>query len=83
MSVNHADGERAVLIGTNDARNGGLVSVYGKSTKGVIQLTANEYGGRMSIFGNTDDKTRVLIGINERGHGTINTWDKNGYRTRP
>jgi hypothetical protein len=82
MLVNHADGGTAVTIGTSDDKRG-FVSVDGKSTKGLIQLTANEYGGRMSIFGNTDDKTRVLIGINERGHGTINTWDKNGYRTRP
>ena len=83
MDVKRADGETAVFISPNDAANGGLVSVYGKSTKSAIQLSANEYGGHMKIFGKTDNKTRVLIGINERGHGTINTWDKNGYRTRP
>ena len=82
MSVNRADGETAVFISSNDADNGGLVTVFGKS-KGTAQLTANEHGGWLNIFGNTDDKTRVGIGISERGGGTINTWDKNGYRTRP
>ena len=82
MKVNRADGEMAVVIGSNDARNGGMVSVHGKS-KGGAQLSVNEYGGWLGIFGNTDDTTRVAIGITERGHGTINTWDKGGYRTRP
>ena len=83
MSVNRADGEIAVLISPNDADNAGMVTVHSKSTKVSAQLTANEHGGLLNIFGNTDDKTRVLIGISERGGGTINTWDKNGYRTRP
>ena len=82
MIVNNADGERAVTIGTSDDKRG-FVSVDSKSTKGLIQLTANEYGGAMNIYGKTDNKTRVVIGINERGHGTINTWDKNGYRILP
>ena len=83
MSVNRADGETAVFIAHNDADNGGLVSVYGKSMKGSAQLTANEYGGLLNIFSKTDNKARILIGITERGNGSINTWDKNGYRTRP
>ena len=82
MAVKRPDGEMAVIIGPNDTNNGGAVSVFGKS-KGSAELTVNEYGGKLGIFGNTDDKAHVLIGITERGHGTINTWDKNGYRTRP
>lgn len=87
MLVNHADGGTAVSIGIGDTSKEGFVTVGSKSTiegrRGSIQLTANEYGGAMNIYGKTDNKTRVVIGINERGHGTINTWDKNGYRTRP
>ena len=82
MNVDFADGTTAVLIGRNDGDNGGLVSVYGKEG-GEAQLSANEHGGLLGIYGKTDDKSRVLIGINEKGHGTINTWDKNRYRTRP
>ena len=83
MFINRADGEIGVSITSNDADNGGLVTVFGKSMKGAAQLTANEYGGMLNITGKTDNKSRVLISINERGHGTINTWDKNSYRTRP
>ena len=82
MKVNRADGETGVFISPNDGDNGGLVSVYGKEG-GEAQLSANEHGGLLGIYGKTDDKSRVLIGINEKGHGTINTWDKNRYRTRP
>ena len=82
MKVNRADGETGVFISPNDGDNGGLVSVYGKEG-GEAQLSANEHGGLLGIYGKTDDKARVLIGINEKGHGTINTWDKNRYRTRP
>ena len=81
--VNHADGKTAVNISTNDAGNGGQVSVLSKDTKGAIQLSVDEEGGDIGIYSNTDNKTRVRLGINERGNGTINTWDKNGYRTRP
>ena len=83
MDVKRADGETAVFISPNDADNAGMVTVHSKSMKVSAQLTANEHGGELNIFGNTDRKTRVRLGINERGHGTINTWDKNGYRTRP
>ena len=97
-SVDSVDGENRIFITANSVSAGmvfmhrgklyasigkGRIALYSQATKGSIQLGVNEYGGRMKIFGNTDDKTRVLIGINERGYGTINTWDKNGYRTRP
>ena len=82
MDVGRPDGETAVFISSNDAENGGLVSVQGKEG-GSTQLSVNEYGGNLGIFGKTDNKTRVQLSINEKGHGTINTWDKNRYRTRP
>ena len=57
----------------------GFVSAWGKEG-GLAQLTATEYGGALDIAGKTDGKSRVLIGISERGNGTINTWDKNDNR---
>ena len=83
MEVNHADGGRGVTIGISDDEDkGGLVSAWGKEG-GSAQLYTNEYGGRVNIISKTDKRSRVLLGINEKGHGSINTWDKNRYRTFP
>ena len=83
MKVNHTSGLPAVGIGISREHNEGLVSVLGKNAKGQIVLGVDEYGGRVDIHGKADHKSRVTLGINERGHGTLSLWDKNGYRTFP
>ena len=79
MDVWHASGKKAVSIGVDMNTKEGFVSAWGKEG-GLAQLTATEYGGALDIAGKTDGKSRVLIGISERGNGTINTWDKNDNR---
>lgn len=76
MVISHRD--KASVVITR-----GIIELYDEDRKGGIELDVDKYGGRMRIRGKTDNKARVLLGINERGHGSINTWDKNGYRTRP
>ena len=82
MEVNHASGKRAVTIGVGEDSKEALVSVEAKEG-GRIQLRGDGYGGQMAIFGRTDGFNRVLLGINERGNGSINAWNKNRYRLFP
>ena len=54
---------------------------YERGTQiGKAELHSNQYGGRLAMFGKTDDKSRVVVGINEYGNGAVSTWDKNGYK---
>lgn len=62
--------------------HGGHVEVSGDGIPG-IEMTCSEYGGRLNVFGKTNLTNRAAIAVNEYGNGTINTWDKNGYRTSP
>ncbi len=70
-------------IGASDDGESGLITVsrykHGKEN-GVVQLLANNNGGAVSIYGKTDEKSRVVVGINEYGNGFVSTWEKNGYR---
>ena len=43
-------------------------------------MNVDEHGGQVDVFGKVDNKTRVVVGINEYGNGAVSTWDKNGYR---
>ena len=86
INVNHGgvlqlygnNGKMEALIGA--IGKGGIVSVQDNDDVRV-SMYVHTYGGFIDIFGN-DGKRRAAIGINEYGHGGINTWDKNGYRLR-
>ena len=82
MDVRHTSGTKVVSIGVDMNIKEGFVSVLGKEG-GTAQLGLSEYGGALHISGKTDKKSRILLTISERGHGTINTWDKDRYRTFP
>ena len=53
MDVWHASGKKVVAIGVSGANEVGFVSAW---SKGEAQLSANEHGGRLYIFGKTDLK---------------------------
>lgn len=84
VSINGANHNKILAsIGVTDDGESGLISVkrydHGKQI-GAAQLKANQYGGLLSIYGKTDNESRVTVGMNEYGNGAISTWDKNGYR---
>ena len=82
LAFNNGDMYPAITIGIGEESREGSIVIRSKTRKGALKLHVNEYGGDMSIFGN-DNRHRVRLGINERGHGSINVWDKNGFRTFP
>ena len=55
------------------------VTVCGDNEKPRVTMQNSEHGGRLDVYGKTDDVTRVSLGINEYGNGAVSTWDKNGY----
>lgn len=81
LSVQAPDGDELVRIAA-DNPHGGEVMIFGtKRRKGeYVSIKVNEYGGSLAIFGNRDTDSRVVIGVNEYGNGTVNTWDKDVYR---
>ncbi len=78
LSIDAAKGNGSVFIGHNDKKNGGLVSVKGEN--GSAQISVNEHGGGVWIFGKGNSTSMAAMGVNEYGNGYVNTWDKNGYR---
>ena len=80
LSVHDAKNESSVFLGQNDEKNGGLITVRGAN--GFAQISIDEHGGVMSVFGKGSDKSRAVMGVNEYGNGAVSTWDKNGYRQR-
>ena len=58
------------------------VTVHGDDEEPRVTMQNTEQGGRIDVYGKTDDVARVSLGINEYGHGAVSTWEKNGYRQR-
>ena len=58
------------------------VTVCGDDKSPLVTMQNDEHGGRVDIYGKTDNVARVSLGINEYGHGAVSTWDKNGYRLK-
>ena len=75
--VNDKQRKRAVAL--SSSLIGNMVAVYNKQGKEAVELTDTEYGGRFNVY-NNQGKKRAGMGVNEYGNGTVNTWDKNGYR---
>ena len=80
LSVVGPDGISQVEI-SGDNIHGGKIAIFSpKSTEELVRLDADEKGGNLSVFGNEDKYTRVRISIGDDGNGTVNTWNKAGYR---
>lgn len=56
---------------------GGVVAVAGQNGKG--QLSVDEKGVRFTLSG--DGKSEARLSINEKGHGVLTTFDKQGNET--
>ena len=80
ISVNHASGEMAIMMGIGDTDKEGVISVKSKDQDGSIQLSASKYGGDMAIF-NNGSKNVLQASVDVTGGGLIRTRDKNFYRT--
>ena len=78
MAISNAKSQTVVSIGHNDEKNSGILSVNGES--GSVEILANDYGGKVSVFGKGSNGSRAIMGVNEYGNGAVSTWDKNGYR---
>ena len=68
-------GELTYMFG----RDGGVVALWGKDGHEKASMSETVYGGQIYVFGKGRG-SRAAIGVNEYGHGTVGTWDKNGYR---
>ena len=56
------------------------INLFGKS--GGADVSLDDNGGIISVYGKVDKKTRATMQINEYGSGAIGLWDKNGYRLK-
>ena len=83
-----SSGSDVIVLGANYNRGVKLtsdtigVTVYGDDQEPRVTMQNTEQGGRIDVYGKTDDVARVSLGINENGNGAVNTWDKNGYRLK-
>ena len=75
ITVNGVNGE--VKMNVNE--HGGYVLARSKD-KGFAQISVDEHGGSVSVFGKGDKTSRAVMSVNEYGNGAVSTWDKNGYR---
>ncbi len=78
LNIEDAKGNGRILLSYYDKMNAGLVQIIGEN--GSAQITVDEYGGDVSVFGKGSDESRAVMGVNEYGNGAVSTWDKNGYR---
>ena len=64
------------------SEDGQVVIKPGKKAKGGVRLGIDGYGGLVNITGKSEEASRVLLGVNQYGNGSVNTWDKDGYRQK-
>ena len=92
VEVRLSEADKIVRLDTNEHGGrvmvgGSLVTVDGEQvvdtqTSGAL-LGVGEYGGQLEVYGKgTDHRARAGVGVNKYGHGTLSTWDKNGYSIR-
>ena len=80
LTVRGPDGQQRVKITADDIHGGRLLIFGNKKTGEYVAIDVDEEGGDIKIFDHGSD-SKVRIGINEYGHGVVNVWNKDGYRT--
>lgn len=79
VQVNDSEGKKYAVMGA--LIDGGAVSVYNDDGNPCAAMRAYANGGVVVVLGN-DNKVHAAIGVDDYGHGVVNTWDKNGRKTR-
>ena len=84
VSVLNKAGEVVGMFGPSSSGRG-VITVAGKDILdshgiGSAQLSATPYGGTVSIF-NKNGQNVGNFGVNSLGSGSLQTKDKNGYKT--
>ena len=56
----------------------GILTLKDAENNEMVRIGIDEHGGYVQTNGRS--KGHAIMGINEKGNGTVSTYDKNGYR---
>ena len=78
------EGNSGVFLQHGESHNRRATMIVGLggslvNLEGVAVMGAHDDGASIEVLGK-DDKVKASMSVNEYGNGSINTWDKNGYR---